>query len=129
MTHVRALTPFVHVADVRRSIAWYEALGLQLERTWAPTEGEDPAWAFLEVEEARIMLARASAPIDPAEQAVLFYLWADDLDALSRALVAKGLEPGPIEDGSPGPARELRLTDPDGYVVVVGEVEREPAGA
>ena len=51
---------------------------------------------------------------------MLFYLYVDDLDALRDT---PGLEPGPIlEHDAPRPAREMRLQDPDGYVLMVAEL-------
>jgi len=55
-----------------------------------------------------------AAPIDPHEQALLFYLYADDLHGLRDHLVAQGLRVGPIRDGSPGPEREIRISDQRG---------------
>ena len=73
---VTGLVPFVHVADVEASVAFYGLLGLPRHRD-APEKGA-PTLATpgtsLESGEARIMLARATAPIDPGSQAVLFYL-------------------------------------------------------
>lgn len=71
-------------------------------------------WAALESDDAQIMLARASAPIERDKQAVLFYLYAADLVALRDHLVANGVVVGEIRDGSPGPTREMGLADPDG---------------
>jgi hypothetical protein len=52
-------------------------------------------------------------------QAVLFYVYADDPEALHAALAAAGADPGPIRPGAPGPDREFRVLDPDGYCVMV----------
>jgi hypothetical protein len=65
------------------------------------------------------MLARASTPIDPSQQAMLFYLYSDDLEALREHLLVHDANPGPIRDGSPGPAHELRVRDPDGYTAII----------
>ena len=72
------------------------------------------------------MLERAHAPIDPAAQAVLFYLYAQDLDGLRAHLLGAGVSAGEIVDGSPGPEREMRVVDPDGYVLMIAESEGEP---
>jgi hypothetical protein len=69
------------------------------------------------------MLAHASATIERDKQAVLFYLYADDLAALRKHLLAKGVTVGEIRDGSPGPAREMGLADPDGWCRMVAETE------
>src|SRR5689334_12980506 len=114
---VSYLVPFAHVADVRRSIAFYALFGFEVRHTYAP-DGE-LAWCWLQRGEARLMLARADAPVVASEQAVLFWLYADDLEALHARLTAAGAHPGPIGPGAPGPDREFGLLDPDGYRVMV----------
>jgi catechol 2,3-dioxygenase-like lactoylglutathione lyase family enzyme len=118
---VRDLIPFVHVTDVARSIAFYELLGFELKDSHEH-EGELD-WAALASRDAQLMLARASAPIERDRQAVLFYLYADHLAALRDQLLAHGVAVGEIRDGSPGPARELGLADPDGWCLMVAEIE------
>jgi catechol 2,3-dioxygenase-like lactoylglutathione lyase family enzyme len=116
---VNDLIPFVHVSDLPRSIAFYELLGFELGDTYE-VDGE-LRWAALQHAHARIMLERASAPIDPRQQAVLFYLYADDIDGLRGHLIAQGLGVGPIRDGRPGPEREIGISDPDGYCLMIAE--------
>jgi hypothetical protein len=83
-------------------------------------------WAALESSDARIMLAFADAPIDPGEQAVLFYLYTDDLHSLQQHLRARGAKAGPIRHGTPGPKQEMRLRDPDGYCLMIAQIEPRP---
>jgi len=52
---------------------------------------------------------------------VLFYLYARDLVAVRDHLVAHGLTPGEIIDGTPDPRHEMRVTDPDGYCLMVAQ--------
>jgi catechol 2,3-dioxygenase-like lactoylglutathione lyase family enzyme len=120
---VSKLIPFVHVADVQRSIDFYELLGFDLDDTHHHEDRLD--WASLSKAQAQIMLAHASAPIDPKRQAILFYLYAEDLDGLRERLMAHGVAAGPIRDGTPGPDREMGLSDPDGYCLMVAESERQ----
>jgi catechol 2,3-dioxygenase-like lactoylglutathione lyase family enzyme len=120
---VDGLIPFVHVGEVERSIAFYAHLGLAVAATFGPAGRL--GWASLASGAARLMLARAEDPIDPAAQGVLFYLYADDLDAVQRHLRSQGVQAGAIRDGSPGPAREMRVRDPDGYCLMIAETETE----
>ncbi|MFL5895312.1 MAG: hypothetical protein ACJ76Z_09370 [Thermoleophilaceae bacterium] len=69
------------------------------------------------------MLARASAPIERDEQAVLFYLYADDLAASRDHLLAPGVTVGEIRDGSPGAGAQIGLADPDGWCLGGAEIE------
>ncbi|HYX87681.1 MAG TPA: VOC family protein [Gaiellales bacterium] len=118
---VSALVPFVHVADVDRSIAFYRLLGFEVTDAHRPADAY--VWALLKASGARIMLARADAPIDPDKQAVLFYLYTRDLHALRAHLISSGVEAGRIESGSPGPEEEMRVTDPDGYCLMIVQIE------
>ena len=68
------------------------------------------------------MLALADEPVDPAAQAVLFYCWAPDVHALRDELLAAGVPVGPVHRPFYMPAGEIRLVDPDGYVVLVGQL-------
>jgi catechol 2,3-dioxygenase-like lactoylglutathione lyase family enzyme len=120
---VSDLIPFVHVSDLPRSIAFYELLGFEVGDTYE-VDGE-LQWAALQHAHARIMLALASAPIDSHQQAILFYLYARDLDGLRERLLSQGLQVGPIRDGSPGPEREIAISDPDGYCLMIAESKGE----
>jgi predicted enzyme related to lactoylglutathione lyase len=117
------LVPFVHVADVDRSVRFYERLGFVMEDAAAP-DGRR-IWAFLERGDARLMLAAADEPVDPCAQAVLFYLYTRDLDALRARLLDAGVAAGYLTTGGPGPDRQMALDDPDGYRLMVAEIEGE----
>lgn len=120
---VSGLVPFVQVADVGRSVDFYRLLGLELRETHEH-EGR-PIWALMAHQAARLMLARGEAPVDPRAQGVLFYLYARDVGGLRDHLVAHGLTAGEIVDGSPGPGQEMRVTDPDGYCLMVAQIDDE----
>src|SRR3954451_7314579 len=108
--HVEGLVPFVHVRDVVRSTAFYERFGFEVRHTH-DLDGRR-VWCWLERNQARLMLAEADAPVAASEQAVMFYVYAHDLEELHRGLADAGLEPGSIEPGAPGPDREFRISDP-----------------
>lgn len=142
--HVHRCVTYVHVADVDASLAFYAGLGFV-----AVDIMRDPAgrafWAMARSGDvggcggAEIMFARASGVIDPAEQAVLFYMYSSDVRALRGHLLGCGLHDGGVFAGQAGPnggrrvvfavaARdsmpggEVRVADPDGYCVLVGQV-------
>ncbi|MBL9149437.1 MAG: hypothetical protein JNM94_12170 [Phycisphaerae bacterium] len=134
-THIHRLTPYAHVADVVASIQFYKALGFEVDNT-VEVHGRT-VWAMLASGSARLMLAAASGPVNAEEQAVLFYLYTNDLPALRRALGVAGLRDagefrgGPIERRAyyaiahPPymPEGEMRVVDPDGYCLLVGSAE------
>ena len=123
---VSDLVPFAHVTDVDRSVAFYERLGFELQHE-AVSDGRR-MWAFLERGDARLMIAEADGAFDPEAQGIIFYLYTRDLDTLRARLVDAGVEAPEITTGGPGPDRQLELTDPDGYVLMVAEIEGERVG-
>jgi uncharacterized glyoxalase superfamily protein PhnB len=123
---VSGLVPFVHVEDVERSIAFYYHLGFIVASIYR-YRGTS-VWAELRSEGAELMVSTDGDSVDPAGQGVLFYLYSDDLAALRKQLLAEGIHVGEIVDGTPGPLQEMRLTDPDGYVLMVAQLEALEAG-
>ena len=117
--------PFVHVGNVQRSIDFYHHLGFVVASVYR-YRGQ-PAWADLRSEGAELMVTTGDA-IDQAGQGVLFYLYSRDLPALRAQLVAVGIHVGEIVDGTPGPRQEMQVTDPDGYVLMVAQIEPLEAG-
>jgi catechol 2,3-dioxygenase-like lactoylglutathione lyase family enzyme len=140
MTHylVNQLIPLVHVADLERTITFYELFGFAVGDRMQDDAGRT-FWASLAVGEARLMFTAADAPIVPEEQAVIFYLYSHDVAALREHLLSRGLADGGAYCGQPGPnggrnvvfamahpnympAGEIRVADPDGYCLLVGQL-------
>lgn len=120
---VSRLVPFVHVEDVDNSVAFYHHLGFVATSVYKYRG--NAVWAALQSGAAELMVTRDGDPIDPAGQGVLFYLYSPDLAALRAQLLASGVDAGEIEDGTPGPREELKVTDPDGYVLMIAQIEPE----
>ena len=133
-----------HAADVDRSTAFYSRLGFTCQSRFSGPDGLTN-WADLRCGAARLMLARASGKVPAAEQAVLFYLYTPDVQALRAHLRQRGLDdagPPPDQPGSRVgascepptcvvfdivprfymPRGELRVHDPDGYCLLIGEL-------
>jgi hypothetical protein len=89
---------------------------------------------------AEIMFAQADGAIHAAQQAVLFYMYTGDVESLRQHLLACGVRDGgryagcatpndgpqmAYEIAYPAhmPAGELRVIDPDGYVILVGQLQ------
>jgi hypothetical protein len=120
------LIPFVHVEDVERSIAFYHHLGFVVPSIYKYRAR--PVWAELRSEGAALMVSTDGDSIDPAGQGVLFYLYSNNLAGLREPILVEGIDVGEIVDGTPGPRQEMKLTDPDGYVLMVAQVEPSEAG-
>jgi hypothetical protein len=123
---VSRLVPFVRVVDVERSVGFYQHLGFIVEDV--ARYRDSLSWASLQSEGAEIMLEGTYGPSDPDRQRVEFYLYSHDLAALRDQLLRAGIEAGQIEDGSPGPREEMRVTDPDGYVLMIAQIEQRKDG-
>jgi catechol 2,3-dioxygenase-like lactoylglutathione lyase family enzyme len=115
---LRGLVPMAPVADVPRSVEFYEQLGFEVDNT--VKEGGRVEWAYLQNGGAHLMLTRTDEPVAPDRQTMLLYLYATDLAAYHDELRAKGLDVGPIEERFYMEQGEFELTDPDGYCLLVG---------
>jgi catechol 2,3-dioxygenase-like lactoylglutathione lyase family enzyme len=124
---VSRLVPFVRVVDVERSVAFYGHLGFGVQDV--AKYKDRLSWASLQSEDAEIMLEGTYGPSDPERQRVQFYLYSRDLAALRHQLLRAGIDAGQIEDGTPGPREQMRVTDPDGYVLMVAQSEEPTTNA
>ena len=118
----RSLVAFAHVASVERSIGFYADLGFKIANTVVPEGQSAPVWAWLESEKANMMVGLSSGPIDASKQAILFYLYFDDIRQTRAALVERGHAPGEIKYPFYMPGGECRLEDPDGYVLMLAQI-------
>ena len=125
---IHGLTAYAHVADVQRSVDFYRRLGL--EPRSSHEEDGTLVWAFVTTPAAdpheagaRLMLALADGPFDASQQAVLFYCWSPDVRALRDELRQAGIAAGEIEHPFYMPAGQFRVIDPDGYVLLVGQLD------
>jgi catechol 2,3-dioxygenase-like lactoylglutathione lyase family enzyme len=139
---IQRVVAYLHVVDVARSIAFYESLGMECRARMGP-EGE-PFWAAMRCAGGDLMLGQADGPVDPRVQSVMFYLYAPDLDDLRGSLLESGLRDGGeyTGDTSAGadayppsgvvftikhppylPTGEMRVHDPDGYVLQIARLD------
>lgn len=121
-TAVRSLVPLAYVADMAASIGFYEKLGFAVTNKVAPDGEEVPNWVWLSAGKAELMLARADAPVEPERQAILFYMYSENVGAIHARLGECGLAPGPIATPFYNPGGEFRLADPDGYVIYIAQI-------
>ncbi len=149
--HIGALIPMAHVRSVQASIEFYAHLGFGCVSRLDGLDGR-PFWAMLRSPRtatqggAELMLAAADSAIDAGQQAVLFYMYTADVSAIRRRLLDAGLPDGGQYRGqalpslAPGgdpidyrvvyeiarphymPMGEVRVHDPDGYVLLVGQL-------
>lgn len=125
--HTRQLVAYAHVVDVERSIRFYADLGFAVANQVVPDGATAPVWAWLQSDDAHLMVARASGPVDAHQQAVLFYLYVDDIGQAHTALQSLGHHPGAIGHPFYLPDGEFRMHDPDGYVLMLAQRPRADA--
>jgi catechol 2,3-dioxygenase-like lactoylglutathione lyase family enzyme len=109
----------VHVKSVPRSIEFYERLGFTVKNTFVADGRSEASWAWLSAGGAHLMVTRADEPVDASQQAALFYLYCGDVPAFRAALQAHGVAVGEIQYPFYAPRGEFRVTDPDGFVLMV----------
>ena len=127
---IRGLVPMIHVADVERSAAFYRLLGFEVGSCVPPAGPLH--WAWLYAPKAadwktgpNLMVTRSACAINPDVQEVLFYLYASDLAALRSDLLNQGVMAGEIGYPDYLPDGEFKLTDPDGYTLMIAQAGAE----
>lgn len=112
------------VADVERSLGWYQQLGFAVEATY-----DDPPYATLTQAGARLSLAEQAhpaedrpgvsleAPADRSRMNALLVLEVDDCMAAHRSLGEAGVEFLAEPYSPPWGGHRCFAIDPDGYLV------------
>jgi hypothetical protein len=110
-------TPMLHVAEIERSIQFYELLGF----TTIDTEGGKPlGWARMHCEGGAVMFLWAEEPVDGSTQSFMLYMYTPDLVGLREQLLASGVQVPPIKYPEHMPSGEIKIADPDGYSIAIG---------
>ena len=117
---VTGLIPMVHVANVQRSVDFYRLQGLEVRGSLRNPSGE-LQWVDLASDRAEVMFTRASEPVIADQQAVLFYLYSPQLVQLREHLLSHGVTASEITYPNYMPKGEIRVEDPDGYVLLIGQ--------
>ena len=110
-------TPMLHVADVERSLRFYALLGFEVIDVDRDEAGV--GWARMHCEGGALMFLEAEDTVRREHHTVLFAMYTPDLPAFRAHLLAHGLAPGPIGHPPYMPSGEMRVDDPDGYVILV----------
>jgi catechol 2,3-dioxygenase-like lactoylglutathione lyase family enzyme len=120
---VNACVPVVYVTDVAASVAFYDLFGLAVQ-----VQGEDGDWRWAYLKSDEIGLLIASGPmVRVAAVPVHLYLRTDDVDGLVRNLSGGGVETEHLGYPDHAPGGEIKVLDPDGHVLLVGQVTGAPS--
>lgn len=118
-------TPMFHVAEIEKSIRFYELLGF---KTIDTDRAKPLGWARLHCDGGAIMFLRAEEPMNLQHYPVMLCMYSPDLAGLRAQLLASGIDAPQIRHPEYMPSGELTLADPDGYIVLVaqwGKAEQE----
>lgn len=119
---VNGLIPMANVADVERSIRFYQQLGFDMKSNWKNDDGT-MQWAHLKSAHANIMFASAEAPVDKRVEGVLFYMYSPNLVGLRQHLLELGINVSEITYPFYMEKGEIQVTDPDGYCLLIGQCD------
>ncbi len=126
---VQSMVAVTYVGDIDRSRAFYGLLGFQQQGTGsAPTS----AWVSLHHDGHFVLLASTTPPLDIPRLPLLFYFYFLDVDAVVSGLEAAGVEVAHMGHPAHALGGEVKLLDPDGNTVLIGQQERsasQPATA
>src|ERR1700745_4098015 len=123
---VRSMIATAYVTDIDASRAFYELLGF---REHSSAQAEASAWSVMQHDGVSVLLARAGPGLDIRALPLLFYFFCDDIDAVAGALEGAGVPV--VRTGHPPHALggEVKVLDPDGNTVLLGQQERPAAAA
>ncbi|MFT3745934.1 MAG: VOC family protein [Pyrinomonadaceae bacterium] len=109
------LIPMLPVADIGRSIEFYEKLGFSVE-----TRRDEWRWAMLVFGECRIMVDQSINVHPGGPKTGVLYLYPDDIAEYHKHVRASGLDIPDLETTFYG-LTEFRLDDPDGNRLWIGQ--------
>ena len=110
-----------YVRDIVASRAFYELLGF---REHSSGKADTSAWLALHRDGHYVLLASTRPPLDLPWLPLLFYFFLDDLDAVTGALGAAGVEVTHMGRPPHALGGEVKLLDPDGNTILLGQRER-----
>lgn len=116
------LVPLAHSANLQRTLNFYMHLGMEVQGSLRTPDGE-LQWVHLSSGCADIMFSHASEPVIARQQAVLFYLYSSNLAELREHLLSNCIQVSPITYPVYMRKGEIRVEDPDGYVLLIGQAD------
>jgi len=118
-------TPILHVADIERSICFYELLGFELIDT---DDCKPLGWARIHCEGGALMFLRNEPSGEYHAPALMLCMYTEDLNGLRDSLIANQTEMTPIKYPPYMPSGECYCNDPDGNQINLvhwGKVENQ----
>jgi catechol 2,3-dioxygenase-like lactoylglutathione lyase family enzyme len=120
-TGLQTMVAATYVRDIDESRAFYELLGFGEHSSGRAATS---AWCSLHQGTYQVLLAYTNPPLDVPALPLHFYFFYDDVDATVRGLETAGVAVDHLGFPVHALGGELRLTDPDGNTVLIGQRER-----
>jgi catechol 2,3-dioxygenase-like lactoylglutathione lyase family enzyme len=128
----KRLTPILNVSDIQQSFAWFEKLGWQKAWDW----GDPPSFGGVCSGDCEIFLCQdgqggrgsGEKPMtfgpdgdECADKGVWMSMWVEDVDAVHKRCLDKGLEITWPPTNMPWGVREAHVRHPDGHVFRISQ--------
>jgi catechol 2,3-dioxygenase-like lactoylglutathione lyase family enzyme len=123
MTPVQSMIAVTYVRDIDSARAFYELLGF---REQSAGRAETGAWSALNQGDLSVLLAYTRPPLEIAPLPLLFYFFCDDLDAVLATLGPAGVTATRTGHPPHAPGGEVKVLDPDGNTILIGQAKRSP---
>jgi catechol 2,3-dioxygenase-like lactoylglutathione lyase family enzyme len=121
----KGFTPILNVSDIVASFAWFQKLGFEKLWDW----GDPPTFGAVRSGKCEIFLCEGAqggrgrsaftstaGEGETADKGVWMSVWVDDVDAVHRECLEKGLEVTMPPTDQPWQVREMHVRHPDGHV-------------
>ncbi len=117
-----AIAPYLLVADIHRSVAWYtDKIGFEVDTLW----GEPPVFTIAKFGDVSLMLKQSpdapSVVTKREDDAWNAYIWVRDIKAIEERLRGKGVAFRRGPEKTDYGCVEIEIADPDGHVLCFGE--------
>jgi hypothetical protein len=119
---IKSFTPYLYVTNLEESIAFYNLIGLQV--TNRRYENDELVWLTMtsDDDKIKIMLRKVAGPIIADHQDIFFYCHTANIKLLIKTLDDNKIARGKLQRPDYMPAGQCRVEDPDGYVLLIGEL-------
>lgn len=121
---IESMVASTYVRDIDVSRGFYELLGFREHSTGRAATS---AWCYLNHGNHFVLLASTRPPLAIPRLPLLFYFFFDDVDAAAAVLRRGGVEAVPMGHPPHALGGEVKLLDPDGNTVLIGQRERSAA--
>lgn len=118
---LQSMVAVTYVRDVDAARAFYGLLGFTEQQSG---RGPSSGWQVLEQNGHSVLLAFTQPPLPIPGLPLLFYFYFDDVDAVTERVRAGGVQADHLGYPPHALGGEVRLTDPDGNTVLLGQAER-----